>query len=309
MPKLSIIVPVLNEQETVPLFFEALEKVHAQIADYALEYWFIDDGSTDGTIQAIETLQAKNEHVHYVELSRNFGKEAALYAGLQQATGDYVVVMDVDLQDPPELLPEMLAGVASGDWDAIGTRRINRKGESKVRTFFAELFYKLINRISDTKIVEGARDYRVMTRQMVDTIVQMQEYNRFSKGIFVWVGFKQKYLEYENVDRVAGKSSWSFWKLVRYSIEGIVNFSQTPLLISALLGMLSFVFSLVFAVLLVIRQLLNPAAAINGWTSMIVIMLFISGIQLLSLGIVGRYISNIYLEVKRRPIYVARKIK
>jgi len=309
MPKLSIIVPVLNEQETVPLFFEALEKVHAQIADYELEYWFIDDGSTDATIQAIETLQTNNEQVHYVELSRNFGKEAALYAGLQQATGDYVVVMDVDLQDPPELLPEMLAGVASGDWDAIGTRRINRKGEARVRTFFAELFYKLINRISDTKIVEGARDYRVMNRQMVDTIVQMQEYNRFSKGIFVWVGFKQKYLEYENVDRIAGKSSWSFWKLVRYSIEGIVNFSQTPLLISALLGMLSFVFSLIFAVLLVIRQLLNPAAAINGWTSMIVIMLFISGIQLLSLGIVGRYISNIYLEVKRRPIYVARKIK
>ncbi|MFL1696098.1 glycosyltransferase family 2 protein [Weissella kandleri] len=309
MSKLSIIIPVLNEQTTIPIFFEAVEKVHATLKELTFEYWFIDDGSTDQTIATIESIQRNHTNVHYIEFSRNFGKEAALYAGLEYATGDLVAVMDVDLQDPPELLPEMIAGVESGGWDAVSARRVNRDGEPRIRSFFSALFYKLINKISDTHIVEGARDYRVMTRQMVDAILAMPEYNRFSKGIFTWVGFKQKYLEYHNVDRIAGRSSWSFRKLIRYSIEGIISFSPVPLLIAFVLGLVSFSLALVFIIILIFRHFISPDAAINGWTSMVIIILMMSGIQLLSLGIIGRYISNIYLEVKNRPIYLARKIK
>ncbi|QIL49956.1 glycosyltransferase family 2 protein [Weissella coleopterorum] len=309
MAKLSIIVPVYNEQEAIPYFFDALELIHTNLSEYDFEYWFIDDGSSDHTIQILEELQTKSQAVNFIELSRNFGKESAMFAGLEQATGEYIAIMDVDLQDPPELLPEMLAGVVSGSWDTIGTRRVNRKNEPIIRSFFSILFYKIINKISDTHIVEGARDYRIMTRQMVDVILSMQEYNRFSKGIFAWVGFKQKYIEFQDVNRIAGKSSWSFWELIKYSFEGIVSFSQFPLIISFVLGILSFSVSIIFTIVLFIRHFIDPGAAINGWTSMVVIILMLAGIQLLSLGIIGRYIANIYLEVKKRPIYIARRIK
>jgi len=309
MPKLSIVVPVFNEEETVALFYKAIEAEHKNFSDYDLEYWYIDDGSVDQTVQAVETLIAQDERVHLVSFSRNFGKEAALYAGLEHATGEYIAVMDVDLQDPPELLPEMLAGVSSGDWDAVGAQRTNRAGEPPIRSWFSNLFYKLINLFSDTQIVPGARDFRVMSRLMVDAILNMPEYNRFSKGIFSWVGFKQKYLAYENKDRVAGTTSWHFWQLFRYSIDGFVNFSKAPLLIVSVLGMVAFVLALIGAILVFIRALLHPEASVFGWPSTIVIMLALGGAQLLSLGIVGRYISSIYLEVKRRPIYIARKVK
>ncbi|EJF33333.1 glycosyltransferase family 2 protein [Weissella koreensis] len=309
MATLSLVVPVYNEQEAIPLFFEALEQVKTKIENFNFEYWFIDDGSTDNTIQTIKELNIKYDYVHFIEFSRNFGKEAALYAGLEHTTGDYIAVMDVDLQDPPALLPEMLDGVLSGEYDAVGTRRVNRDGEPPIRSFFSSLFYKIINKISDTYIVEGARDYRVMSRQMVESILSLQEYNRFSKGIFAWIGFKQKYIEYKNVDRVAGSTSWSFWKLLKYSIEGIVSFSQAPLLISFFMGFISFLIAIIFIVILIVRHFIDPGSAINGWTSMVVIILMVSGVQLLSLGIIGRYISNIYMEVKKRPIYLARKIK
>lgn len=309
MSKLSIIVPVFNEEETVAIFYDAIELERKNFAEYDIEYWYIDDGSTDGTVAAVEALIARDENVHLVSFSRNFGKEAGLYAGLEHATGDYVAVMDVDLQDPPELLPEMLAGVSSGEWDAVGARRTTRAGEPKLRSWFSSLFYKIINMVSDTHIVEGARDFRVMTRQMVDAILSMQEYNRFSKGIFSWVGFKQKYLEYENKDRVAGTTSWNFWSLFRYSIDGFVNFSKAPLLLVSVLGTIAFVMALVGAVIVFVRALLHPENSVFGWPSTIVIMLALGGVQLLSLGIVGRYISSIYLEVKKRPIYIARKVK
>lgn len=311
MQTLSIVVPVWNEQETIPVFLETMNEVHHEsLTDYAFEYWFIDDGSKDDTLKVLREEQAKNpEEVHYLSFSRNFGKEAGLYAGLEQVTGEYVAVMDVDLQDPPELLPEMIAGVASGEWDAVGTRRVTRAGEPPIRTFFSEMFYKLINRISDTQIVEGARDYRVMSRQMVDALLSMTEYNRFSKGMFSWVGFKQKYLEFENRDRVAGQTSWSFWSLFKYSIEGIVAFSQAPLAFVSVLGLVSFAASFIGALVIIIRALTVAGSSVAGWPSMVVIMLFMGGVQLLSLGIVGRYISSIYLEVKKRPIYIAREKK
>ncbi|SCB78260.1 glycosyltransferase family 2 protein [Weissella bombi] len=309
MSKLSLVVPVFNEQDTVELFYNALEAEHQNFLEYDLEYWYIDDGSTDNTMVEVEKLAAKDEKVHYVSFSRNFGKESALYAGLEHATGDYIAVMDVDLQDPPEMLPEMLEGVSSGEWDAVGARRTSRKGEPILRSWFSKLFYKLINAMSDTHIVEGARDFRVMTRQMVDAILSMQEYNRFSKGIFSWVGFKQKYLEYENKDRVAGNTSWSFWGLLGYSIEGFIDFSRAPLVLVSFLGMFSFVLALIGAVIVFVRAIVHPETSVFGWPSMVVIVLALGGIQLLSIGIVGRYISNIYLESKHRPIYVSRKEK
>lgn len=309
MSKLSLVVPVFNEQDTVELFYKALEAEHQNFSEYDLEYWYIDDGSTDHTMVEVEKLAAKDENVHYVSFSRNFGKESALYAGLEHATGDFIAVMDVDLQDPPEMLPEMLAGVSSGEWDAVGARRTSRKGEPILRSWFSKLFYKLINAMSDTHIVEGARDFRVMTRQMVDAILSMQEYNRFSKGIFSWVGFKQKYLEYENKDRVAGNTSWSFWGLLSYSIEGFIDFSRAPLVLVSFLGMFSFLLALIGAIIVFIRAIIYPETSVFGWASIVVIVLALGGMQLLSTGILGRYISNIYLESKHRPIYVSRKEK
>lgn len=306
--KLSIIVPSYNEEETVNIFYEAMEEVHKSLTDIDYEYWFVDDGSKDKTLLQIKQLQEKDDAVHYITFSRNFGKEAALYAGLEHATGDLVTVMDIDLQDPPTLLPEMIAGVRSGEWDAIGTRRVTRDGESKIRSFFARMFYKFINKISSTEMVDGARDFRVMSRQMVDAVLAMPEYNRFSKGIFSWVGFKTKYLEYKNVERVAGTTSWSFWSLLKYAIEGIVTFSEAPLIFASGLGALMAGISMISLVAVVIRALINNTS-VGGWPSMVSIFLFIGGLQLLVLGIIGRYIGNIYLEVKSRPIYLAREVK
>ena len=309
--KLSIIVPCYFEEESVPLFYDAVQRVAPELKDVELEYWFINDGSTDGTLAEMRKLQEKDpQHVHYASFSRNFGKEAALYCGLKQATGDYVVVMDVDLQDPPEMLPIMLKYLEdpNEDYDCVGTRRLTREGEPPVRSFFARMFYKLINRISDTEIVDGARDYRMMTRQMVDAILSMSEYNRFSKGIFSWVGFNTKYLEYKNRERAAGTTSWNFWKLFQYSIDGIVNFSQAPLDIATFIGALTAFVSLIGILWIIIAKIFfgNPTA---GWPSMVCIMLFIGGIQLSCLGIVGKYIGKIYAEVKHRPIYILKEKK
>jgi len=298
---ISIIVPCYNEQESIPLFYAAVEKVAATLTNHQIEYWFVNDGSSDQSLAEMRALQTTDvDHVHYISFSRNFGKEAALYAGLQAATGDYVAVMDVDLQDPPALLPEMITGIEQDGFDCVGTRRTTRVGEPPIRSFFAKQFYRIINRISQTEIVDGARDYRLMTRQMVDAILEMSEYNRFSKGIFSWVGFDTKYLEYQNQDRVAGTTSWSFWGLFKYSLDGIVTFSETPLAIASFIGFFSFIIAslaLIFG---------DPT---TGWPSLISVMLMVGGLQLLCLGIVGKYIGKIYLEVKNRPVYIVKEKK
>ncbi|KRL79328.1 glycosyltransferase family 2 protein [Ligilactobacillus equi] len=307
--KLSIIVPCYFEEESIPLFYTAVENIRPQLPNIELEYWFINDGSTDGTLNEIKKFNKLNpEHVHYASFSRNFGKEAALYCGLQNATGDYVTVMDVDLQDPPDMLPEMFKYINEG-YDCVGTRRTTRQGEPPIRSFFARMFYKLINRISDTEMVDGARDFRLMTRQMVDAILEMSEYNRFSKGIFSWVGFKTKYLEYQNRERVAGNTSWNFWKLFTYSIDGIVNFSQFPLDLAAFFGFFSASISGLAIIFIIIRYLIHGGDPTTGWTSTICIFLFIGGIQLMFLGIIGKYIGKIFTEVKNRPIYIIKEKK
>lgn len=301
--KISIVIPCFNEEKTVPLFFDEVEKFRG---DYEFEYLFIDDGSSDDTLAAIKKLANVHESVRFVAFSRNFGKEAALYAGLQASTGDLVTVMDVDLQDPPELLPVMIDKVINSDIDCIGTRRSTREGEPAIRSFFAKKFYQLINKISDTEMVDGARDYRMMTRQMVDAVLELAEYNRFSKGLFSWVGFKTEYLSFENRERVAGETSWSFWKLFNYSIDGIVNFSDTPLNIASFVGALSCIGSGIAILFIILRALLfgDPT---SGWPSLVSIVLFIGGIQLLSLGIIGKYIGKIFLETKKRPVYIVRE--
>lgn len=307
--KLSVVVPCHNEQDTVNLFYHAANKVlQTMPVDY--EYWFVDDGSSDATLTEFQQLQADHpETVHYISFSRNFGKEAALYAGLQATTGDYVVVMDVDLQDPPEYLPKMLELITSGNYDCVGTRRTDRTGEAKIKSWLSDQFYKVINSISHTEIVSGARDYRMMTRQMVNAVLSMTEYNRFSKGIFSWVGFRTKYLEYSNVQRSAGTSNWSTWKLAKYAIDGIIDFSDVPLSIATWIGGLSACVSLLGLITVVIRHLINPTSSITGWASLVCIILLLGGIQLVCLGIVGKYISKIYLQTKQRPIYIVREQK
>ena len=301
--KVSIVVPCYNEEKTVPLFFNEVEKFKGI---HEFEYLFIDDGSRDNTLQAIKALANDNEYVRFISFSRNFGKEAALYAGLQASTGDLVSVIDVDLQDPPDLLPEMIETIMQSDIDCVGTRRSTRDGEPPIRSFFAKKFYQLINKISDTEMVDGARDFRLMTRQMVDAILELTEYNRFSKGLFSWVGFKTKYISFENRERVAGETSWSFWKLFNYSIDGIVNFSDAPLTIASFVGALSCIGSGLAILFIILRALLygDPTA---GWPSMVSIFLFIGGIQLLCLGIIGKYIGKIFLETKQRPVYIIRE--
>lgn len=309
MPKLSIVVPCYNEEEAIPLFYPAVEKVVKQMS-VETEYWFVNDGSSDDTLAELRKLHAQDpERVHYVSFSRNFGKEAGLYAGLQVATGDYIVVMDADLQDPPEYLPEMYKDISSGEYDCVGMRRTDRKGEAKFKSFLSNQFYNVINKISDTKIVSGARDYRMMTRQMVDAVLSLTEYNRFSKGIFNWVGFKTKYLPYKNVERVAGTTDWSTWKLIKYAIDGITDFSEAPLAIATWAGGLTAFISIIGMIIVVIRKLLEPSSSTFGWASMVCIILFLGGIQLLCLGIVGRYIGRIYMQTKKRPIYVIKEKK
>lgn len=309
MPKLSIVVPCYNEEETIPLFYPAVEKVVKQMP-VETEYWFVNDGSSDDTLAELRKLHAQDpERVHYVSFSRNFGKEAGLYAGLQVATGDYVVVMDADLQDPPEYLPEMYKDISTGEYDCVGMRRIDRKGEAKFNSFLSDQFYNVINKISDTKIVSGARDYRMMTRQMVDAVLSLTEYNRFSKGIFNWVGFKTKYLPYKNIERVAGTTDWSTWKLFKYAIDGITDFSEAPLAIATWAGGLTAFISIIGMIIVIIRKIVEPGSSAFGWASMVCIILFLGGIQLLCLGIVGRYIGRIYMQTKKRPIYIIKEKK
>lgn len=309
MPKLSIVVPCYNEEEAIPLFYSAVEKVVKQMP-VETEYWFVNDGSSDDTLAELRKLHAQDpERVHYVSFSRNFGKEAGLYAGLQAATGDYIVVMDADLQDPPEYLPEMYKDISTGEYDCVGMRRTDRKGEAKFKSFLSNQFYNVINKISDTKIVSGARDYRMMTRQMVDAVLSLTEYNRFSKGIFNWVGFKTKYLPYKNVERVAGTTDWSTWKLFKYAIDGITDFSEAPLAIATWAGGLTAFISIIGMIIVVIRKILEPSSSAFGWASMVCIILFLGGIQLLCLGIVGRYIGRIYMQTKKRPIYIIKEKK
>ena len=309
MSKLSIVVPCYNEEEAIPLFYPAVEKVVKQMP-VETEYWFVNDGSSDDTLAELRKLHAQDpERVHYVSFSRNFGKEAGLYAGLQAATGDYIVVMDADLQDPPEYLPEMYKDISTGEYDCVGMRRTDRKGEAKFKSFLSNQFYNVINKISDTKIVSGARDYRMMTRQMVDAVLSLTEYNRFSKGIFNWVGFKTKYLPYKNVERVAGTTDWSTWKLFKYAIDGITDFSEAPLAIATWAGGLTAFVSIIGMIVVVIRKILEPSSSAFGWASMVCIILFLGGIQLLCLGIVGRYIGRIYMQTKKRPIYIIKEKK
>ncbi len=303
---LSVIVPCFNEEEALSLFYQAMEAIQPQL-DQEFEYIFVNDGSRDRTLEVLRELAAQDSKVTYLSFSRNFGKEAALYAGLQEAHGELVTVMDVDLQDPPELLVEMVQRLeADPDLDCVGTRRVTRDGEPPIRSFFARMFYRLINRISQVQMVDGARDFRLMRRQMVDAILEVTEYNRFSKGIFSWVGFKTEYLEYKNVERVAGQTSWNFWQLFSYSLEGIVNFSDAPLAIAFVGGALSCLLAFGLAGVVIVRTLLygDPTA---GWPSMVSIILFLGGFQLLTIGILGKYIGKIFMETKNRPIYVIKE--
>ena len=303
---ISIIVPCFNEEESLQLFYAEMEKIKFQLNDH-FEYIFVNDGSKDRTLAILRELNQKNNSVRYLSFSRNFGKEAALYAGLKHATGDLVTVMDADLQDPPELLLTMKSMLEKNpDLDCVGTRRTTRDGEPPIRSFFAKMFYKLINKISQVEMVDGARDFRLMRRQMVDAILEVSEYNRFSKGIFAWVGFKTEYLEYKNVERVAGKTSWSFWQLLNYSLEGIINFSDAPLTIAFLGGVAACLLAFFLIMIVIVRTLIfgDPT---SGWPSMVSIILFLGGFQLLTIGILGKYIGKIFMETKKRPIYVIKE--
>lgn len=303
---ISIIVPCFNEEEAIPYFYEAMEKVRVSIQE-DFEYLFVNDGSKDRTLSVLRELANQDKQVHYISFSRNFGKEAALYAGLKEATGDLVTVMDVDLQDPPEMLIEMKAMLeANPDLDCVGTRRVNRDGEPPIRSFFAKLFYRIMNKISQVDVVDGARDFRLMRRHMVDAILEVSEYNRFSKGIFAWVGFETEYLPYQNVERVAGQTSWSFWNLLSYSIEGIINFSDTPLNLASYLGFFTFLLSLLLMVVVVVKTLVFGDPTI-GWPSTICIILFLGGLQLMTIGILGKYLSKVFMETKKRPIYLVKE--
>ena len=306
MDKISIAVPCYNEEPALDPFFAAVSAVAEQMPGVEFEFLFIDDGSRDRTLEKILELSRRDSRVKYISFSRNFGKEAGIYAGLENATGDYVVIMDADLQDPPALLPEMYRAVTEEGYDCVGSRRVTRKGEPPIRSFFARLFYKLINKMSDAEIVDGARDFQMMNRQVVEAILSMGEYNRFSKGIFGWIGFRKKWLEYENIERVAGETKWSFWNLFLYAIEGIVAFSTTPLVISSVFGLLCCALALVMIVVVIVRTLVfgDPT---SGWPSMVCIMLLLSGIQMLGIGIVGQYLAKTYLETKHRPIYLVRQ--
>lgn len=306
MDKISIAVPCYNEEPALDPFFAAVSAVAEQMPGVEFEFLFIDDGSRDRTLEKILELSRRDSRVKYISFSRNFGKEAGIYAGLENATGDYVVIMDADLQDPPALLPEMYRAVTEEGYDCVGSRRVTRKGEPPIRSFFARLFYKLINKMSDAEIVDGARDFQMMNRQVVEAILSMGEYNRFSKGIFGWIGFRKKWLEYENIERVAGETKWSFWKLFLYAIEGIVAFSTTPLVISSVFGLLCCALALVMIVVVIVRTLVfgDPT---SGWPSLVCIMLLLSGIQMLGIGIVGQYLAKTYLETKHRPIYLVRQ--
>ena len=306
MEKISVIVPCYNEEESLPLFYPEIKKVRDTLPEYAFEYILVDDGSKDRTVEVMRELAEKDEEIRYLSFSRNFGKESAMYAGLKNASGDYVVLMDADLQHPPALLPEMLKGIKEEGYDSVATRRVDRQGEPPIRSFFARQFYKLMNKISQTELVDGAQDYRMMTRQFVDSLLELSEYNRFSKGLFGWVGYKTKWLPHENTERVAGETKWSFWNLLKYSIDGIVAFSTAPLAIAMVIGILFACLAFIMVIFIVVRTLIfgDPVA---GWPTMACLILLIGGVQLICIGILGTYLSKTYLEVKKRPIYVAKE--
>ncbi len=307
MSLLSVIVPCYNEEETVEDFYLEFMKNASFFHEKSLELeiLYIDDGSVDQTVNKVKMLHEKDQRVRLISFSRNFGKEAAMFAGLEKAKGDFVVIMDVDLQDPPALLPEMFSHIEAG-YDSVATRRVSRKGEPPVRSFFARCFYKLMKKISKTEIMDGARDYRLMTRQMVDAILQMREYNRFTKGIYGWVGFKTKWLEYENIERVKGETKWNFWKLLLYSFEGITAFSTAPLMFASLMGVLFCILAFVLIFVTIFRKIVfgDP---VSGWPSLVCIISLVSGVQLFCLGILGQYLAKTYMEVKNRPIYLVKE--
>lgn len=306
MDKISVIVPCYNEEESMPLFYEEICKVADSFKHVGFEFIFVNDGSRDRTLDIARELSSKDKRVRYISFSRNFGKEAAILAGLEYSVGDYVAIMDADLQDPPSLLHEMYDGIKNEGYDCVATRRVSRKGEPPIRSFFAKCYYKLINKISKTEIVDGARDYRLMSRQMVNSILELKEYNRFSKGIFSWVGYNTKWLEYKNVERVAGTTKWSFWKLFLYSLESIVAFSTVPLAIASVMGLLFFLVSVIMIIFIIVKTLTigDPVA---GWPSLVCIIFFVSGVQLFSIGVIGQYLSKLYLEVKQRPVYIVKE--
>lgn len=303
---LSVIVSCYNEEEALPLFYKEINKISKKMKDLNFEFIFVNDGSVDKTLSVIKKIIDKDKRVRYVSFSRNFGKEAAMYAGLKFSKGDYVTLMDADLQDPPELLPEMYNYIINEGYDCVGTRRVTRKGEPPVRSFFARCFYKIINKMSKIEMVDGARDFRLMTRQMVDAILSMGEYNRYSKGLFSFVGFDTKWLEYENVERVAGKTKWSFWKLFIYAVDGICAFSTAPLVMSAVLGIILCIISFIMIIFIIIRTLVY-GDPVSGWPSLVCIIFFVSGIQLFCIGIIGEYLAKNYLEVKNRPIFIVKE--
>ena len=300
---ISVVVPCYNEQGALPFYYDKMKEVMALLSELSFEIIIVDDGSTDGTLEAAKQLAKSDERIRYISFSRNFGKEAAMYAGLKNASGKYTAIMDADLQDPPEMLPEMYRVITEEGYDAVGTRRVTRKGEPPVRSFFARKFYKIMSRISKANMVDGARDYRLMNRKYVDALLSLGEYNRFSKGLFGWVGFKVKWLEFENVNRIAGETKWSFGQLFLYSLDGIVAFSNVPLYMASIAGIGSFIAAIAAMIFIIVRRLVfgDPVA---GWASTVVIILFIGGIQLLSIGILGLYLSKLYLEAKNRPIYL-----
>lgn len=306
MSKISLIIPCYNEAEALIPFMRAMDELIASLPDDCFELIFVDDGSNDETLHILQRLASENHFINYLSFSRNFGKESAMLAGLREANGEYIAIMDADLQDPPSLLPEMLKAIREEGFDCAGTRRVSRKGEPPIRSFFARAFYRAINMVSATKLVDGARDFKLMKRSVVDALLSIPEYHRFSKGLYEWVGFKTKWIEFENVERVAGETKWSFWKLFKYSMEGIAGFTTTPLSLASLLGVFLMLASLLSIVFLCVRQLYWHES-VSGWTSMACIVIFFSGVQLLSLGIIGLYLAKAYMEIKRRPHFIIRE--
>jgi glycosyltransferase involved in cell wall biosynthesis len=301
---ISVIVPCYNEAEALPYFFDELDKVIGSMPEYDFEAIYVDDGSKDKTLEIVRERAKNDKRTRFVSFSRNFGKEAGMLAGLRSAKGDYAVIMDADLQDPPSLLPEMMSLLIEKKVDSVATRRGSRKGEPPVRSFFARCFYGIVNKISKVKLVPGARDYRLMSRRMVNAVLSLCEYNRFSKGIFEWVGFKTEWITYENIERVAGKTKWSFWGLFKYSLECIVAFSTAPLAISSFCGFFMFLVSIIGALVIVIRKIIDSGSSVGGWASTVCVILFVGGLQLLCIGVLGQYLSKTYMETKRRPDYI-----
>ena len=300
---LSIIVPCYNEEQALPFFYQEIDKVSKELKELNFELIFVNDGSKDKTLEVLKEYHKKDKRVRYISFSRNFGKEAAMYAGLEHSKGDYVTIMDADLQDPPSLLKEMYRLVSEEGYDCVGTRRVTRKGEPPIRSFCARMFYKIINRLSKVEMVDGARDYRFMSRKMVNAILELKEYNRYSKGLFSFVGFKTKWLEYENINRVAGETKWSFWKLFIYALDGIIAFSTVPLVLSAVFGLVFCLISFIMIIAIIVKTLVY-GDPVSGWPSLVCIIFLCSGVQLFCMGIIGQYLSKTYLETKRRPIYI-----